>query len=281
MDRDQFWVIDGHGLIYRSIFRPGKPLTSPVTGEPTRGTHAFLKSLAAMVDRHRPAYLAMAVDAPRHSTFRSKLFEPYKAKRDEGEFPEEVGIQFTRIKQLTTLLGVPMVMVEGFEADDIMASFAKVCAGPSCEVVIASADKDLHQLVGPDVRVFDFGKEEWYDERMVEAKWGVPACKIVEVQTLMGDSTDGVPGVKGMGPKIATKLIQEHGSVEALVENTAALSESQAKNLACADLELCRKLVELRTDTPLAVSPSDLEWNGFDWASAEPLLRKLGFKSFL
>lgn len=282
MKRDQFWILDGHGLIYRAIFGPGAPLTAPGSGEPTRGTYSFTRTLISLVRDYSPAYLAIAMDAPRGTTFRRKLFPGYKANRDESEIPEEVPIQLRRIRQLVEALGIPAIEVPTFEADDVIATLADLCASEEVEVVVASADKDLNQLVGPDVRQYDPAKGTWLNEPRVEEKWGVSVDRLVDVMTLAGDSGDAVPGVPGIGLATAVKLVNEYGSVEEIVRRAEELTPAKRKAILGADLRLCRQLVELRRDVPLeGWTTRDLEFDGLDTKAAMPLFRKLGFQSLL
>lgn len=271
--RDQFIILDGHGLIYRAIFRPGPPLTSP-SGEPTRGTYTFCATLFSLVQHLKPAYLAMATDAPRKSTFRRKLFPGYKAKRANGDDgpPKEVVVQLARCNQIAKLLGIPLIGAPEFEADDVIATLVDICAGDEVECVVASRDKDFHQLVGRNCRAYDPADREWIDAKHVQARWGVPPNKVVEVMNLQGDPTDCIPGIKGIGPKKALKLILEHGTAREAAHHCGFDKD---------ELALQRKLVELRRDVPLIVSPEDLAFNGFNMKNVRPLFQELGFRSFL
>ena len=280
-ERCKFLILDGHGLIYRAIYRPGPPLTSP-GGEPTRGTYTFCQMLFSMVENIEPNYLVFADDAPRKSTFRRKLYSPYKTNRkyeDEGP-PQEIVVQVARCKQIVKALGVPVLGASGFEADDVIASLVDACGTGPIECVVGSRDKDLHQLVGPNCRLYDPVEREWWDERRVLQKWGVRSIEdIVELQTLQGDSTDNIPGVPGIGPKTALKLILEHGTAE----RARAMVGRKGESCLCSKphLDLMRKLVTLRRDVPLFVTPAALEFDGFRMDTARKLFRKLGFRTFL
>ena len=268
-------------MIYRAVLKHGPPLTSP-DGEPTRGTFYFCKMLFALVQEHKPAYLALAVDTPRKDTFRRRLYPGYKASRDRGEgLSEEVLLQIRRIEQIVNALGVPVIKVESFEADDVIASLVNICASEEVECVVCSSDKDLHQVVGKNCRIYDAMKSEWVSSRDVRSRWGVPPEKIVEVQTLAGDSTDDVPGVSGIGLKTATTFIQKYGSVAGVMEARSELTTSKREALEAADLNLCRQLVALRRDVKLAVSSDALAFNGFNMKKARPIFQKLGFRQWM
>lgn len=277
-DREQFLIIDGHSMIYRAIFKRGAPLTAP-SGEPTRGTYFFCRMLFSLIQEFKPAYLAMAVDGPRKKTWRRRIFPQYKANRGEDGPPEEVQIQFSRIVEIMRALGIPILEVEGHEADDVIATLVDACASPEVECVVCTRDKDLHQVIGPNCRMFDPQNDEWIDEAAVERRWGCPPSGVVEVQTLMGDTTDNVPGVYGVGAVKAKALVEEYGDVATIVKHEKELTPTVRKNLRAADLDLCRKLVELRTDLPIEITAVELEFNGFDMAAASPIFRRLGFAS--
>jgi DNA polymerase-1 len=277
--RDRFLILDGHSMIWRALFRRGPPLRSP-DGEPTRGIVFFFEMLFALVDKIDPQYFAIAMDAPRDSTWRRKLFDGYKAARDKEEHPKELLIQMRRIKALMGSLGVPVMAAEEFEADDIIASLVHICASDEVECVVASRDTDLHQLVGPNCRVYDSQDDVWIDEAAVEKHWGVPPSLVVDFLTLAGDVSDNVPGVRGIGDGKALVLLRRFGSVAGVMKALGVLTAHQREALASADLDLCRKLVELRRDVPLSVSASELAFDGFDMKSVRASLHKLGIRKW-
>jgi len=277
MSRIRFCIIDGHGMIYRAVYRPGAPLTSP-SGEPTRGTYTFIRMMLHLADTQHPDYMVMAMDAPRANTFRRKLYPGYKASRDSlPPQDESVVTQVNRIKELIDLLEIPTIEVDGFEADDVVASMVDVCARDDVLCLVCTSDKDLHQVVGENV-VICGPDGKILDAAAVEQHWGVPPCRVVEVQTLMGDSTDDVPGVPGIGFKRARELIRCYGSVNRVVESRDDLSDSMQRSILATDLTLCRQLVELRTDVPLRVRLEDLEFNGFNMRAARSVFNELGFR---
>lgn len=277
--RDRFFVIDTHSLIYRALFKRGPPLTSS-SGEPTRGTYYFCRMLFALVDHHKPEYMALVMDAPRDSTWRRKLYPQYKMNRNKGEMDKEHLIQIKRIQQIVRMLGIAVVEEPGFEADDLIASLVDTCASDEVQCVVCTRDKDLHQLVGPNCLVFDPQEELWINEEVVFDHWGVRPDQVVEMQTLIGDRTDNVPGVRGIGPKKALELINEYGTVNGILQAKHKLKPAVKKAFKNSDLKLCRQLVELRRDVPLNISSSELEFNGFAMKKLRPLFRELGFKAW-
>lgn len=270
-------VIDGHSQIYRAVYVRGAPLSSP-TGEPTRGTFYFLKMLETLVRRLDPDFLVVALDGDRRRLVRRQIFPQYKQNRGD-EIPDEIMLQVKRIKQMISLLGVPTVTAPGWEADDVIATLVKG-AKECVRITIVSRDKDLHQLLESGVAMYDPIGGEFTKEADVIERWGVPPDKVAEVQALCGDPTDCVPGVKGIGPGRATKLIKEYGSIEGLVEGLEDLPDKMQENFAAADLDLCLKLVRLVDDLYLEFDPEDanLTFQGLDYERARPLFRKLGFK---
>ena len=293
--KDKFFIIDGHGLIYRSVFRPGQPLMSP-NGEPTRGTFSFTQTLLNLIENANPAYLAVAFDPPRKNTFRRKLFPEYKGNRSKKGPPEDsVFVQSNRCQEIVETLGIPILKYEGFEADDVIATLVDICASEEVECVVISRDKDLHQLIGPSCKQYDPQDELWIDETKVMDRWRVTPDRIVDIMTLSGDPTDNVPGVPGIGPATATKLILEFGTLAALLKVVESgefkapekgakktfLTNVRRQSIRQADMELCRQLVELRRDVPITLSVGDLEFNGLDIEAVKPLFAELGFYSLL
>lgn len=272
----RFFIIDGHSQIYRAFFAPFRDLTSP-SGEPTKATFVFSQMLLNLIDKHKPDYLAMALDSPVSTLERRAAYTDYKANRPplpDGFLPQEA-----RIIQIVRALGIPIWRQEGIEADDMLAAAAERWAGDDLDVVLVSRDKDLDQLLGPHVSMYDPMKDEFIDAaRLIETK-GYPPDKAVEVQTLTGDATDNIPGVSGIGPKTAAKLIAQYGSADEVIAHADELTPKQRENVLAfaAQLPLTRKLVTLRRDVPLS---SDLEACRLERIDAEALLgifEELGF----
>ena len=254
----KLYIIDGHSQIYRAYFAVRDPasltgyrdLTSP-TGEPTRATYVFCSMLLKFIAQFRPAYLAMALDGPAEKLRRRQVYPAYKVTRRPT--PEDFPPQAARIRQIVEAMGIPVLEQEGYEADDILATAAQRFAGPEMQVVLVSRDKDLDQLVGPHVVLYDPMKDQTLDAAAIEAEKGYPPLKAVEVQVLTGDDTDNVPGVPGIGPKTAAKLISQYGSVEEVVAHAAELSPMLRENLLrnAGNLPLVRSLLTLDRSVPM------------------------------
>ena len=258
-------VIDGANAIYRAFFAiPG--LRAP-DGTPTNAAYGFVTMLIKVLREEQPTHLAIASD-PRGGSFRRDLFPEYKAGREAQ--PEDLTAQLPLIAELCAAFGVPMIEVPNFEADDVIATLVER-APEGAEVGIVSTDKDLMQLVQPGVLLLDMMKGKRIDADAVEDRFGVRPEMLLDVRSLVGDPSDNIPGVKGIGEKGAAKLILEWGTLEALLDGAEQVKAKRAREglLAHADdARLSKQLSTLRSDVPL-----DLDWDGL--AVAEPDREKL------
>ncbi len=271
-----FYILDGHSQIYRAYFAPFRDLTSPA-GEPTRATYVFTTSLLGLLERHRPDYLAMALDSPVASLERTQSFPQYKATRPAP--PEDFAPQERRIVEIVQALGIPIWRGDGAEADDYLASAVQRFAGPDMRVVLVSRDKDLEQLLGPFVAMYDPMNDETIDPDALAERKGYRPEQALEVQTLIGDTVDNIPGVKGVGPKTAVKLIEKYGTAQAVVAHADEQTPKLAGNLRAfaEQLPLTRRLIELRRDLELPTALEACEWHGVDLPAVKPIFEQLGF----
>ena len=276
----RLFVIDGLGQIFRCYYAPFQALTAP-GGEPTRATYVFANMLLQLVREQRPDYLAMAMDTPSETGVRRGIFPAYKANREPP--PEDLAPQIDRILQIVGSQGIPILSLPGFEADDVMATVCRRLAGPDLQVCLVSKDKDLDQLLSEHVRLFDPGKGEFIGPAELRERKGYGPEHAVEVQTLSGDSTDNIPGVKGVGPKKAADLIARFGSAAAVVAHAEELTPAMKKNvLAFAEhLDTTRQLVTLRQDLDMEIDLEACRWKGWNTTVLEPLFRELGFRRLL
>jgi len=276
---ETLYIIDGHSQIYRAYFAPFRDLSSP-TGEPTRATYVFTTMLLKFLADKQPKYLAMAVDGPAEKLHRRKLYPDYKVTRKP--MPDDLPVQVARIFQIVEALGIPILRAEGYEADDILATAAARLASDDRRVVLISRDKDLDQLVTENVVLYDPMKDETITAGDIERKKGYPPAKAVEVQALMGDSTDNVPGVPGVGPKTAAKLIAEYGSADEVVRHADEQSPKLRENLLAhaENVKIAHQLVALDADVPIDLEPARMEFDG-QIASLRPLFAELGFNRLL
>ena len=207
-----FYIIDGHAQIYRAYFAPFRDLTSP-TGEPTRATFVFTQMLLNLVEKRKPDYLAMVIDdVSEVAVFRREIHPEYKANRKSR--PDDFNPQEERVLRIVKDAGVPIFVQPRFEADDVIATMANRL-GEEFEIFLVSKDKDLRQLLNGHTKMYDPATDDVMDVAAMEAKLGYRPENAIEVQTLMGDSTDNVPGVPGVGEKTAVKLIKQYGTAAA------------------------------------------------------------------
>jgi DNA polymerase-1 len=264
--RPQLFLVDGSNLAYRSYFALARTSLTTTKGEATSAVFGFANTLWLLSRDYCPRYMSVVFDTSR-PTFRHEAYEAYKAHRQE--MPQDLSSQFPRIHELVEVFPLPTCSVEGVEADDIMGAYAAQLAGPDLEVVLVSGDKDFCQLVNDDVRILNLGRggtakieAHWLDRAGVVEKFGVPPEQVVDVLALMGDASDGVPGVPGIGEKTASALIQEFGSLERLLESLDQVKKKsvQEKLRTYADqARLSRDLVTIRTDIPLPCPLEELE----------------------
>jgi DNA polymerase-1 len=249
------YLIDGSGYIFRA-FHALPPLTRPSDGLPVGAVHGFCNMLWKLLretkGEKRPTHLAVIFDHSRVS-FRNAISPDYKAHRPET--PPELVPQFPLIRDAVRAFNVACIEQEGFEADDIIATYARQAAEAGAEVVIVSSDKDLMQLIEPGVSMLDTMKNKTIGEPEVIEKFGVTPDKVVDVQALAGDSTDNVPGVPGIGIKTAAELIREYGDLEALLAKAPLIKQKMRRErlIEFADqARLSRRLVELEKNVPVA-----------------------------
>ncbi len=272
-------LVDGSGYIFRA-FHALPPMSNP-QGVPVNAVFGFTQMISRFLTEHRGSHIAVVFDSAR-TTFRSEIFPDYKAHRPEP--PEELKPQFRLIRDATDALGVCKIEQPGFEADDMIAAYAKRFAEDGGRVTIVSSDKDLMQLIRPGVEMLDPIKQRPIREAEVVEKFGVAPDKVVEVQALAGDSTDNVPGVPGIGVKTAAQLIAEYGDLETLLASTARIKQPKRRESLEQNAEkarLSRRLVALDDAAPLPVPVEALEARPPERATLQKFLQDHGFRSIL
>ncbi|ACI52577.1 DNA polymerase I [Gluconacetobacter diazotrophicus PA1 5] len=272
-------LVDGSGFIFRA-FHALPPMTAP-DGTPVNAVFGFTNMLARLLRDHVGTHLAVIFDAGR-VTFRNGIYDQYKAHRPEP--PEELRPQFALVRDATAAFGVPGIEEAGWEADDLIAAYARLVtdAGGRCTVV--SSDKDLMQLIRPGVEMLDPIRQKPIGPKEVEAKFGVTPDKVIDVQALIGDSVDNVPGVPGIGPKTASALIAEYGSLDAILDGAPAMKPSKRRDSLIEHAErarLSRVLVTLREDAPCPLGLEDLICRDPDEVKLGEWLQSMGFRSLL
>ncbi len=273
------YLIDGSSYIYRAFY--GVRHLSTSTGIPTNAIYGFGNMLKRVLRERSPIYMAIALDAP-GPTFRHDLSPDYKANRPR--MPEDLSAQIPFIKRLITALGIPYMEIPGYEADDIIGTLATWASDQGAEVVMISGDKDLLQLVSPKVHMWDSMKDEVLGPAEVEKRFGVPASQVVEVMGLAGDSGDNIPGVPGIGPKTAQRLIKEFGSIENLLSALDKVSkEKERKRLETHSEQaiMSLALATIKCDVPLEKDWQEFELGDADLGDLINLYRELEFKKLL
>jgi DNA polymerase-1 len=274
-------LVDGSGYIFRA-FHALPPMTRP-DGTPVNAVFGFTQMLARFLTEHRGSHLAVVFDSSR-TTFRNDIFPEYKAQRPEP--PPELKPQFGLVREATEALGICKLEQPGFEADDLIAAYARVFKeeGGGGRVTIVSSDKDLMQLVRPGVEMLDPIKQKPIREPEVAEKFGVPPEKVADVQALAGDPTDNVPGVPGIGVKTAAQLITEYGDLEALLAAAEKIKQPKRRESLiqhAGQARLSKRLVTLDDQAPLPAPVDKLAVRPPERATLEKFLREQGFRSIL
>jgi len=277
-DRVRLIVIDGANAIYRAFF--AIPNLRAPDGSPTGAAYGFVTMLIKVLREEKPTHIAVASD-PRGGSFRRRIYPEYKAGRDAQ--PEDLTAQLPLVAEFCAAFGVPMLEVPDFEADDVIATLVET-APHGAEVCIVSTDKDLMQLVRPGVELLDGVKGRRVDVAAVEERFGVPPAQLLDMRALVGDPSDNIPGVKGIGEKGAAKLIQEFGTLERLLAEADQVKAKRAREglqQHADDARLSRELSILRADVPLEKGWEALEVQVPDRERLRVLYRKLGFTRLL
>ncbi|MGI9482667.1 MAG: DNA polymerase I [Hyphomicrobiales bacterium] len=253
---DHFYLVDGSSYIFRA-YHALPPLTRKSDGLPVGAVSGFCNMLNRLLreskDDDAPSHLAVIFDYSSKS-FRNEIFPDYKAHRPEA--PEDLRPQFGIIRQATRAFNVPCIEMEGFEADDLIATYARQAEEAGATVKIVSSDKDLMQLITPHIVMYDQMKDRVFGSDEVVEKFGVGPEKMIDLQAMAGDSVDNVPGVPGIGVKTAAQLLEEYGDLDTLLERAGEIKQNKRREnlIEFADqARLSRDLVTLKTDVPVEV----------------------------
>jgi DNA polymerase-1 len=254
------YLVDAHSLIFQ-VFHAIRGMTSP-SGLPTNALFGFTRDLL-FLRALRPDYLLCAFDRA-EPTFRSDLYADYKAHR--AEMPSDLQLQLPLIHKVLEALNVPVLSHPRYEADDVLATVARAGAGRGLDVFLCTSDKDCRQLIDERVRLYNLRKRQEFGRAELLADWGITPEQVVDLQTLVGDSVDNVPGVKGIGLKTGAKLLQDFGSLENILANidkVPGAKKQEALRDAAATIPITRQLVRLATDVPVP-----MDWGA--WKLREP-----------
>src|SRR5689334_15837212 len=280
MAKKTFYIIDGHAHIYRAYFAPFRDLSSP-TGEPTKATFVFTQMLLNLVDQRKPDYLAMVIDSGDETVFRKEISPDYKSNRQSP--PDDFHPQEQRILQIVRDIGIPVFAKAGYEADDLLATFAKRLCDQDFETFLVSKDKDLRQVVNDCTKLYDVQNDEVIDAARLEEKVGYSPIEAIEVQTLVGDAIDNVPGIPGVGEKTAAKLVKKYGSADAVLRHLDELTPKMRENFEKYGdrLSISRSLVTLKDDVEMDFDPEVCRFNGVNLEALRSHLQALGFQGLL
>jgi len=287
----QLFLVDGYALIYRAFFAMiGRPLRTS-RGENTSAAWGVVNFLHRLYEEHRPDYLAWVHDAG--SSFREEVYPEYKATRDklDEELQEDFDRSLERIEELLEAMSVPLVVLDGYEADDVIGTLAEHASEQGVSVAIVSGDKDFYQLIGPDVSLLNPGRrgpsavqEQWVDLSNADERLGVPPERVIDYLALVGDASDNIPGVHGVGDKTARKLIAEYGDLESILSHAEEVKAKRAREALIADADnarLSRELVTIRKDVPLELDLDALRTAPWDVEALRGLYAELEFHSLL
>ena len=258
----KLFLIDGHALIFKMYYAfLGRPMVN-TKGVDTSILFGFTKYLVELLERERPTHIAVAFDPP-GGTFRNKLYEPYKANR--GETPQLVIDALEPLTEIVRAMNIPVLMVPGFEADDVIGSMARKCAAEGMDVYMVTPDKDYGQLVDSHIMQYRPGKageNEILGPAQICEKWGIDnPAQVVDILAICGDASDNVPGVQGVGPVGASRLLGKYRSVEGIYEHLDELTPRQKELFANAadHISLSKVLVTIKTDIPLEITASEMK----------------------
>jgi DNA polymerase I len=278
--RPILFLIDGSNQMYRA-YHAIRGLTRS-DGKSTNATYGFITMLRKLLADHQPQYIAASFDL-RGQTFRSQVAADYKANRTP--MPGDLAEQVPWVHEACEAMGVPILTLEGFEADDVIGTLATRAAEHGVDAAIVTGDKDFFQLVGGGIKVYN-PKDEgtWYDEDGVKQRWGVAPSQVCDVLALMGDSIDNVKGVPGIGEKGATELIKTYGSLEALLQHAPDIKNKRQREglIAYADqARQSRQLVTIQTDCDVPFDLERFKFRGADRERCYQLFSKLEFRTLV
>ena len=284
---DHFYLIDGSGYIFRAYYAL-PPLTRKSDGLPTGAVSGFCSMLFKLLEDsksdqnlQKPTHFAVIFDSAR-KTFRNEIYSDYKANRSEA--PDDLAPQFEYIRKSVTAFNLPSVDLPNYEADDLIATYVERILKIGAKVTIVSSDKDLMQLYKKGVRIFDPMKNKFISEDDIKNKFGVDASKVIDVQSLAGDSSDNIPGVPGIGVKTAAELINQYGTLEKLLKSAHEIKQNKRRETLIENKDkalISKQLVTLKKDSPIKIELSDLILKEINKDKLYKFLREMEFNRLL
>ncbi len=279
------YLIDGHALAYRMYFAltagGSNQRWQTSKGEPTAGIYGFARELIRILEQEKPEYMAVAFDTGK--TFRDEMFPDYKATR--AKMPDDLRPQIERIRQMVDIFNLPRLEMEGYEADDVLGSVARVAAEQGLGVKIITGDRDLLQLVNQRTAVYVAGDDKTYvtDQDVTNSKFGVPPNQVVDYKAIVGDKSDNIPGVPGVGEKTALGLLKKYGTLDEIyahldeVENRWRTKLEDGKDSAY----MSRDLATIHTDLPVKLDLEHARADRFEPAALEAFFQELEFRTLI
>jgi DNA polymerase-1 len=271
-------LVDGSSYFYRA-YHALPPLTN-TKGQPTGAIYGVAHMIKRLINDHQPQQMAVVFDA-KGKTFRDDWYPAYKANR--ARMPEELSVQFEPLVTLLKAMGLPLLIVEGVEADDVIGTLSTLASQQGTNVMISTGDKDMAQLVNDHVTLINTMTNQRLDRNGVKEKFGVTPAQMIDYLTLVGDTSDNIPGVSKCGPKTAIKWLDHYQSLERLIADADAIEGKIGENLRAflPQLPLSKKLVSIKTDVELPLTLADLSIQPAHQAQMITLTRELEFKNWL
>jgi DNA polymerase-1 len=269
------YLIDGSAYIYRAFF--ALPPLSNSKGLQTNAVYGFTTMLLKVLREHHPEYVAVVFDE-KGPTHRHEAFKEYKAQRPP--MPQGMSAQIPYIHRIVEALSLPVIRQAGYEADDLIGTLARKGGGEGLDVVIVTSDKDMFQLLTPKTRIYDPVKDRWFNEADSLVRFGVEPARVVEIMGLMGDTSDNIPGVKGIGEKTALKLISQFGTIDELLRRVEEVTPAKTKALLLAQGEnarMSKQLATIEVDCPVEFVPAQFQAKAPHTEALVSLLRELEF----
>ncbi len=275
----KIYLVDVSSIFFRSFYAIRQLSNSQ--GMPTNALYGFLVAIIKLLKEHKPDFIAFCFDHPEDG-FREEIYKEYKANRDEA--PKDLVVQFPYLPKIADALSIATFEKAGFEADDLIGTLSRLAKSQGQEVTIVSGDKDFAQLVEPGIRIFDPSKDAYMGADEVRAKFGVNPDQIIDYLALVGDSSDNVPGVRGVGPKAAQKLLGEFGTLKNVYDKLGDIKNDRLRELMSTQKEmafLSQKLVTIVTDVPVEFSEDIIRVRPPKNDVLTSLLQELEFKTLL
>ena len=277
-------MVDGNNLLFRSYYATAYTgnFMRNSKGFPTNGLYGFTNMINKIVNEEKPTYMIVAFD--KGKTFRHSEYTEYKGGRDET--PEELKVQFPLAKELLTHMGIKYYEIDNYEADDIIGTFSKYCEiDPNYEGLIVSSDKDLLQLISDEVEIKLLKQKDYirYNKTSFKEEYGIEPIKVIDLKALMGDSSDNIPGVKGIGEKTALKLLQDYESLDGVYNNLDKLTPKMREKLETDkdNAYLSYHLATIVKDVPMDIDLNDIKVKEKDIVKLNEMYEELEFYSLL